>query len=1139
MSAQKGALQRGGKLQPGQWRLQRVEVLNWGTFQGHHAVEVARKGFLLTGHSGSGKSSLVDAISAVLTPRGKLRFNAAAQDTSARGEDRSLASYVRGAWRRSAHDETGEVSSDYLRPGATFSAILLRYGNGIAGDKPILLIKLYHLRRGSNTTADVSELSLLLNEEAALPDFVEHLRSGIETRRIKAAWPQALTVTDKHSAFASKFCRVLGISGENGVLLLHKTQSAKSLGSLDDLFRSFMLDRPKTFDLADNAVTQFSELSEAHRLVVEARNQVSLLEKLESPVAVFEENTALAAEADIYGTALPTFKDAWRLQLAREACAAADALVRSSKHSSELAAAKVAELAEAHALAQRQVDKQGGDALKTQRAWIDVAKDQERVIRLRRAEIEARLTDVGIDFPGTFEDFSELRATLSQEQSGYTATKEASDQNILAIHEKLATSKGRVRSLEAELKSLHLRRSNLEDRLIRARDLVAKSAGLPASAFPFAGELMEVRKEFADWSGAIERVLRPLATVMLVPQAHLAKVREAVDGMNLGTRLVFEAIPLRSEAPRTAGSERSLIRRVEVAPGLMAPWLNSMLSRSYDYECVDSPAELGNSSAAVTRAGQVKRSATRHEKDDRSRVDDRSRWVLGFDNQEKIEHLTALAQTARAEEARLRRELDARQGELEAAKNRIQALTALHDSDWADVDTTAAAELRQSREESLAQLLASSGDLRLAESAAAEALLRVGAAKKAEDVCRNEAAAASAVLLGISTVIDELTSSVDFSHPTPAHIAQALEHRFYAVRRNITHDRIDGIAMTVAGHLSAEEKRATATADKARTAFAAIAGEFSRQWKAKAADLQPMIEDREGYLRVLAELRSDRLPDFENRFFELLERQSQQNVAQLANEIRRAPAEVRERISPVNTSLGRSVFDEGRFLKIAVKENRTEAGRKFLADLQTISAGSWVEQEHGAAEAKFEVMRRMMERLASSEVADTSWRNQCLDTRLHVRFTATEIDPEGQIVNVHDSSAGLSGGQRQKLVTFCLAAALRYQLADEDTDIPSYGTVIMDEAFDKADSNFTRMAMDIFTEFGFHMVLATPLKLLQTLEEYIGGMAVVTCRDFQDSRIGSVSIEGTSPASSTTPDERLAPVAVAAAVLASGHGQLF
>ena len=50
---------------------------------------------------------------------------------------------------------------------------------------------------------------------------------------------------------------------------------------------------------------------------------------------------------------------------------------------------------------------------------------------------------------------------------------------------------------------------------------------------------------------------------------------------------------------------------------------------------------------------------------------------------------------------------------------------------------------------------------------------------------------------------------------------------------------------------------------------------------------------------------------------------------------------------------------------------------------------------------------------------------------------------------------------------------------------------MLDEAFDKADSAYTRMAMDVFVEFGFHMILATPQKLLQTIEPYVGGVTVI------------------------------------------------
>ncbi len=130
-----------------------------------------------------------------------------------------------------------------------------------------------------------------------------------------------------------------------------------------------------------------------------------------------------------------------------------------------------------------------------------------------------------------------------------------------------------------------------------------------------------------------------------------------------------------------------------------------------------------------------------------------------------------------------------------------------------------------------------------------------------------------------------------------------------------------------------------------------------------------------------------------------------------------------------------------------------------------------------------------------------------LDTRLHVSFIGVEVDDEGVDVNFHDSSSGLSGGQAQKLVFFCLAAALRYQLAAAGEELPSYGTVILDEAFDRADAAYTRRALDVFALFGFHMMLATPLKLLSTLEDYIGGAASVHNEDSRSSHLNLVPFE--------------------------------
>ncbi|HZK59558.1 MAG TPA: ATP-binding protein, partial [Cryobacterium sp.] len=170
-----------GPIHVGQWRLARVELLNWGTFDGHHRIDVARKGQLFTGASGSGKSSLLDAIATVLTPDKWLRFNSAAQESTARNDDRSLVSYVRGAWSKEADESLDRAVSTYLRKGATWSGILLRFEN--ERDAPVTLARLFHLRGSSVDKADLKDACFVDRVEATLLDFREFVASGIDARR--------------------------------------------------------------------------------------------------------------------------------------------------------------------------------------------------------------------------------------------------------------------------------------------------------------------------------------------------------------------------------------------------------------------------------------------------------------------------------------------------------------------------------------------------------------------------------------------------------------------------------------------------------------------------------------------------------------------------------------------------------------------------------------------------------------------------------------------------------------------------------------------------------------------------------------------------------------------------------------------
>ena len=61
------------------FRLQRLEVFNWGTFDSRvWTLQLDGRNGLLTGDIGSGKSTLVDAITTLLVPAHRIAYNKAA-----------------------------------------------------------------------------------------------------------------------------------------------------------------------------------------------------------------------------------------------------------------------------------------------------------------------------------------------------------------------------------------------------------------------------------------------------------------------------------------------------------------------------------------------------------------------------------------------------------------------------------------------------------------------------------------------------------------------------------------------------------------------------------------------------------------------------------------------------------------------------------------------------------------------------------------------------------------------------------------------------------------------------------------------------------------------------------------------------
>ena len=240
-----------------QFRAVRLQVNNWGTFNGYYDIPIAEEGFLFVGASGSGKSTLLDAFSQLLIPPRWVDFNAAAHEAGGKSRsDRSIVSYVRGAW--SELQTASGVTTQYLRKGTTVSVLALTFANA---RKRVTLLQLFWLRGVENTVSDVKRRYVVLERDidikTELNDFIE---GDLDQHQLKAVLGADAKISELFPPYEAAFTGLLGIKSSLALKLLHKTQSAKNLGDLNDFLRSFMLDEPKTYGIATRLVEEFTEL---------------------------------------------------------------------------------------------------------------------------------------------------------------------------------------------------------------------------------------------------------------------------------------------------------------------------------------------------------------------------------------------------------------------------------------------------------------------------------------------------------------------------------------------------------------------------------------------------------------------------------------------------------------------------------------------------------------------------------------------------------------------------------------------------------------------------------------------------------------------------------------------------------------
>ena len=1092
-------------------RLHRCEVLNWGTFHGGvWGLDVNGDNALLTGDIGSGKSTLVDAVTALLVPAQKIAYNRAA---GAETGERDLRSYVLGHFKSERGEAGYSAKPVGLRDHKTYAVILGRFRNE-AFDQDVTLAQVFWFREPQGQP---SRFYVVADRPLSIAEQFQDFGGDVAALK-KRLRSMSVEVHDSFPPYGAAFRRRFGIQSDQALDLFHQTVSMKAVGNLTDFVRQHMLE---PFDVEPRIaalVAHFQDLHRAHEAVLKAKDQIERLRPLAEDCKQFEALTAEVGRRREAREALrPYFSGlkAGLLDVRREGLEAD--LERVAARAQALIARLNSQAAQRDEV-KRAIGQNGGDRIEALRLEIErqtFARDE----RAKRADRYAGLAKAaGFSDAKDADTFISNRRRLDSEADAIRE-QEADVQNALTEREiEFRKLRSEHEELSGEVTSLRRRRSNIPARTLAIREELCGALGLSESDLPFVGELIEVRSEERAWEGAAERVLHGFALSLLVPDQAYAAVADWVDQTHLGARLVYLRVRERRPAAMPL-HQFSLVRKLKLkSDSDFYGWLEAELGRRFDYACCTTMEQFRREERALTRTGQIKASAERHEKDDRHRLDDRTHYVLGWSNQAKI---AALAKKIDDLEQRsglittLIEQLKAQKRGLADRRDKVGKLSVF--ADFAELDWRPLAieidkltqERRQLQEGSdalktltakLAEIEQQIVDLDARYKAATADQVRIDERRRVAvehlRIANEDAAAATDQLREIVFPrLDGWRAEVLGDHKLTVETCDAREREL----RDWLQKEIDNEGRRI---------------DRLRERIIRAMQDYKRDYPLETRDVDASIEAGGEYGAMLAALMTDDLPQFEKRFKTLLNENTIREVANFQSQLARERETIRERIERINTSLRGIAYNPGRYIVLEAETNGDIEIRDFGQDLRACTEGALTGSQDGDySEAKFLQVKRIIERFRGREGTadlDKRWSRKVTDVRNWFVFSASERWREDDSEHEHYAdSGGKSGGQKEKLAYTVLAASLAYQFGLEGGAGQSraFHFVLIDEAFGRGSDESTRYGLELFQKLDLQLLVVTPLQKIHTIEPFVSAVGFVHNEGGKRSMLRNLSIE--------------------------------
>ncbi|TYL55651.1 hypothetical protein FXB39_00070 [Nocardioides sp. BGMRC 2183] len=1108
-----------------QWRASQLQLVNWGGFGGLTTVPLGADATMISGASGVGKSTILDAYTALMMPS-DTKFNGASNDAVA-GRARSigqrnLLSYLRGAVDVIDDPKTGRPVEKLLRgKGAdTWGAVAVTFVNDQG--RQFTAVRTYYVPRRAQRSADVQMQLATLEGPLALQALEVAVPERFHATTLKKLFP-GIRVHRTYAEFSAVLHARLGIGsggdGAKALRLLARIQAGNQVRSVDELYKEMVLERPATYAAADRAIDHFDDLDAAYTAM---RTEEQKLELLDPITDLHQRRVAArqrAEDLDAFGvtrsgeTPLRQWLLRTHLRLLETAVstnrvdrlATAEALAAGANAEAALLA-DLEQAKEAHRAA-------GGSTLQS----LGTAVEQEQVVRDdrdgRRAALQARILPLLEVTDETSEDleealvsaeaFADLQRVARAWLDGWSEEQAALKRERDAVRDRLFPIKQRQDELDRERASLGRRSGRVPAHLDDLRSEVARASGLGVEELPFVAELIDVAPEESDWRTAIETVLGASARMMLVPLDRLPGFSAAIDGLRLRGRLTFEGVEL--DLPDTGPEDPERVAgKLDFKESRFSGWVQAHVAEpGRNALCVESTEELAGAGLRVTKAGQT-RSGRRgsHGRSD-------ARAIIGFSNDDALAEIDGEAASLERDLERIDAqlaELDRRAGVLEQRRSAYDAVAVAR---FEDIDVAGSERRIADLERRRAEILGADDQLQVLQEQIEDLSGRLEDARQQRyglDQRQRELNARHAELVDSEDLVKDRIEAQERAGTPELTEAQAaaLAEEFAAAVAPGDPEELD--RFTENSHRLAERLR-SAVADveaeirRVSDDLTAIFRMYKFQWD--SPNLGAGVESYPDYARILEDIRATGLAERRAEWRRRLTEWSGQDLVPLLGAMASSVEEIEDRLEPINAILRRLEFGgAGDRLRIRLRRLSPAHVQTFLKDLRALSAGAsggtagaeGEELSEADLERRFGALSRFMGQLRRpGPTGEATDRDRLLDVRRHVEISAERYDSlTGEVRATYRTLGEKSGGESQELVAFIVGSALRFRLGDEMRSRPRFAPVFLDEGFVKADSEFAGRAVRAWRGLGFQLIIGVPLDKVTGLEPHMDELLAIT-----------------------------------------------